>query len=207
MKLYYSPGSCALAVHIALEEAGAGYDVQRVDFDRQEQRSPEYLRLNPLGRVPVLETPRGVLTEVPAILGYIAATFPEAALAPADAFDLARMQAFNAFLSSSVHVTYAHYTRPYRWSDDDACRASMKTKAVVTFAEQLGMIEAHRLVGPWVMGEQYTVADPYLYVVARWFAKLHPDMAELPRVVEHRERMQARPAVLRALQLHGLAPV
>lgn len=206
MKLYYSPGSCALAVHIALEESGADYDTQRIDFDRQEQRSPEYLRLNPLGRVPVLETPRGVLTEVPAILAYIAATFPEAALAPADAFDHARMQSFNAFLSSSVHVTYAHYTRPYRWSDDDACRASMKSKAVDTFAEQMGMIDAQRLAGPWVMGEQYTVADPYLYVIARWFAKVQPGMAGLARVAEHHERVQARPAVLRALQKQGLAP-
>jgi glutathione S-transferase len=206
MKLYYSPGSCALAVHIALEESGADYDAQRIDFDRQEQRSPEYLRLNPLGRVPVLETPRGVLTEVPAILAYIAATFPEAALAPADAFDHARMQSFNAFLSSTVHVTYAHYTRPYRWSDDEGCRASMKSKALDTFAKQMGMVEAQRLAGPWVMGDQYTVADPYLYVIARWFAKLHPGMAGLARVAEHHERMQARPAVLRALQKQGLAP-
>lgn len=206
MKLYYSPGSCALAVHIALEEAGARYDAQRVDFDRQEQRSAQYLRLNPLGRVPVLETPRGLLTEVPAILAYIAAAFPEAALAPADAFDLARMHSFNAFLSSSVHVTYAHHSRPYRWSDDETCRADMASKAIATYAEQFGMIESHRLEGPWVMGEQFTVADPYLYVMARWLAELQGGLGRFPGVAAHHARMDARPAVLRALQQHGLAP-
>jgi glutathione S-transferase len=207
MKFYYSPGSCALAVHIALEEAGARYDAQRVQFDRQEQRSPEYLRINPLGRVPVLETPRGVLTEVPAILGYVAAAYPEAALAPVDAFDLATMQSFNAFLSSSVHVAYAHNSRPYRWSDDDACRASMATKAVATYAELFGMIEAHKLATPWAMGEQYTVADPYLFVMTRWLAKLEGDLRRFPEVAAHHARMNARPAVQRALQLHGLAAI
>lgn len=204
MKFYYSPGSCALAVHIALEEAGTAYEAHRVHFDKQEQRSPEYLRINPLGRVPVLETPRGVLTEVPAILGYIAATHPQAALAPADAYDLARMQSFNAFLSSSVHVAYAHHSRPYRWSDDEGCQASMAAKAVHTFADLLGMVQAHKLGAPWVMGDTYTVADPYLYVMARWFAKLDGGLARFPGIAAHHARMNARPAVQRTLQLQGL---
>ncbi|ARP89158.1 glutathione S-transferase [Bordetella genomosp. 9] len=207
MKFYFSPGSCALAVHIALEEAGANYEAQRVHFDRDEQRSPEYLRINPLGRVPVLETPRGVLTEVPAILGYVAASYPEAALAPADAFDLARMQSFNAFLSSSVHVAYAHHSRPYRWSDDEACRASMAAKAVGNLADLFGIIERHRLAGPWVMGDQYTVADPYLYIMTRWLAKLAGGLARFPDVAAHHARMNTRPAVQRALQLQGLEAV
>jgi glutathione S-transferase len=204
MKFYFSPGSCALAVHIALEEAGARYEAQRVHFDRQEQRSPEYLRINPLGRVPVLETPRGILTEVPAILGYIAATFPQAALAPADAFDLARMQSFNAFLSSSVHVAYAHHSRASRWSDDEACRASMAAKAVDNFADLFGMIESHKLALPWVMGDQYTVADPYLYVMARWFERLNGNLGRFPGIAAHHARMNERPAVRRALELQGL---
>jgi glutathione S-transferase len=205
MKFHYSPGSCALAVHIALEEAGAQYDAQRVHFDRQEQRSPEYLKINPLGRVPVLETPRGVLTEVIAILGYIAAAYPQAALAPTDAFDLARMTSFNAFLSSSVHVAYAHHTRGARWSDDQACQASMSAKAPANYADLFDMIECRKLGAPWAMGEQYTVADAYLYVMTRWLARMDIDVNRFPGIAAHHQRMNARPAVQRALQAQGLA--
>jgi glutathione S-transferase len=204
MKFHYSPGSCALAVHIALEEAGARYEPRRVHFDKQEQRSPEYLRLNPLGRVPVLETPRGVLTEVLAILSYVAAAHPQAALAPADAFDMARMLSFNAFLSSSVHVAYAHHARGSRWSDDPACHASMVAKVPANYAELFDMIETHRLGTPWVMGDQYTVADPYLYVLTRWLARLDIDVNRFPGIAAHHQRMNARPAVQRALQAQGL---
>ena len=83
-KLYYAPGSCALASHIVLEEAGADYQAQRVNFQAGEQRSPEYLKINPKGRVPTLVTHEGTLTETPAILGYLAQKFPRANLAPID---------------------------------------------------------------------------------------------------------------------------
>src|SRR5689334_11148815 len=83
-KLYYAPGTCALASHIALEEAGADYTAVRLDFKANQQQSPDYLKLNPKGRVPALVTDRGILTENPAILAYIAQTFPKANLAPLD---------------------------------------------------------------------------------------------------------------------------
>src|SRR5947209_2730325 len=95
-KLYYAPGTCALASHIALEEAGADYSAVRLDFKANQQQSPEYLKVNPKGRVPALVTDKGVLTETPAILAYIAQTFPNAKLAPTDdAFAFAQAQAFN----------------------------------------------------------------------------------------------------------------
>ena len=120
-KLYYSPGSCALASHIALEEAGADYETVRVDFGAEEQRKPEYLAINPKGRVPALITEKGILTETPAILLFIAQSHPEAGLAPLDdAFDLARLQAFNSYLCSTVHVAHAHRGRGHRWADDPA---------------------------------------------------------------------------------------
>ncbi len=95
MKLYYAAGTCALASNIALEEAGAKFETVRVDFRSNEQRKPEYLAINPKGRVPALVTEHGVLTETPALLIYIAQAFPRAGLAPlGDAFALARVQAF-----------------------------------------------------------------------------------------------------------------
>jgi glutathione S-transferase len=114
LTLYYAAHTCALASHIALEDAGADYELKRVDFGRTEQQSPAYLRINPKARVPALVTPRGVLTETPAILAYIAQTFSEAGLAPLDdPFAFAEVQAFNSYLCSTLHVAHAHGMRGY----------------------------------------------------------------------------------------------
>jgi glutathione S-transferase len=103
-KLYYAPGTCALASHIALAEAGAPYTTVKLDFKNNQQNSPEYLAINPKGRVPSLVTDQGILTETPAMLAYIAQSFPQAKLAPLDdAFAFAKMQAFNSYLCSTVH--------------------------------------------------------------------------------------------------------
>src|SRR5215218_9658512 len=110
-KLYYAPGTCALASHIALEEAGAPYSAERLDFIANQQNSPEYLKINPKGRVPAMVTDRGILTETPAMLAFIAQSFPQAKLAPADAFAFAQAQAFNSYLCSTVHVAHAHKGR------------------------------------------------------------------------------------------------
>ena len=119
--LYYARNTCSLASHIALEHSGAEYRAVRVDFTQNQQISPEYLRLNPKGRVPTLATPRGNLSETPAILQFICQTFPQAGLAPLDdAFELARMNAFNSYLCSTVHVAHAHKFRGSRWADDAA---------------------------------------------------------------------------------------
>ena len=103
LTLYYTPGTCALAVHIALHEAQAGHELVRLDFAAQQQRSPEYLAINPKGRVPALVTEHGVLTETPALLAYVAQRYAQAQLAPLDPFAFARMQEFNNYLASTVH--------------------------------------------------------------------------------------------------------
>ena len=119
LTLYYATNTCALASHIALEEAGAAYETRWVDFGAAEQTKPEYLAINPKGRVPALVTERGVLTETPAILAYIAQSYPEARLAPLDdPFAFAELQAFMSYLCSTVHVAHAHRARGYRWADD-----------------------------------------------------------------------------------------
>src|SRR6202795_2679543 len=121
LKLFYAPHTCALASHIALEEAGADYQIARIDFRSDEQRKPEYLKINPKGRVPALITDAGILTETPAILAYIAQVFTKANLAPlTDPFAFARVQAFNSYLCSTAHVNHAHLGRGSRWADDAA---------------------------------------------------------------------------------------
>ena len=126
LTLFYAPKTCALASHIALEEAGAEYSAERISFEKEEQRSPRYLAINPKGRVPALVTERGILTETPAILAFIAQSFPASALAPLpDPFGFAQVQAFNSYLCSTLHVAHAHGLRGDRWADDPAAFASL----------------------------------------------------------------------------------
>src|SRR5215468_5881352 len=120
LKLYYAPATCALASHITLAEAGASYTTERIDFKVNQQNSPEYLDINPKGRVPSLVTDRGILTETPAMLAYIAQGFPQAKLAPVDdAFAFAQVQSFNAYLCATVHVAHAHKMRGSRWATEE----------------------------------------------------------------------------------------
>jgi len=206
LKLYYSPGSCALASHIALQEAGAAYTAERVDFKTNQQNSADYLAINPKGRVPALVTDRGILTETPAVLVFIAQSFPQAKLAPLeDPFAFAQMQAFNSYLCSTVHVAHAHRGRGYRWANEEASFADMKRKVPETMAACFALIERNMLRGPWVMGDSYTICDPYLFTLAQWLEGDGVDVSALPRVIDHRKRMAERPAVRKVME-EQLAP-
>jgi glutathione S-transferase len=198
LTLYTAPGSCSRASHIALEEAGLDFEVRLVDFKQGQQRTLEFLAMNPKGRVPALVTPQGVLTESPAILAHIAALAPDKQLAPTDPFAFARMQAFNLYLATTVHVAHAHGPRASRWSDDPAAIATMQAKVTENMHAAFTLIEAG-LQGPWAMGEAYSVADPYLFTFAGWLAVDGVDIADFPKVADHHARMQERPAVVRAL--------
>jgi glutathione S-transferase len=199
--LYYAVGTCALATHIALEEAGADYKAVRLDFGAGQQRGAEYLKVNPKGRVPALVTEQGVLTETPALLTFVAQAFPAARLAPLDdPFALGRVQEINSYLCSTVHVAHAHKTRGARWTDDAAAMEAMKRKVPETMAAAFELVEQHMIAGPWVMGDTYSVCDPYLYTVARWLEGDSVDAARFPKVKAHMAAMAARPAVQRVLQ-------
>ena len=199
LTLYYAPGTCAQAVLIALHEAGASFEAKRLNMAEGEQRSPAYLAINPKGRVPALVTPQGVLSETLALLLYVAQTHPQAQLAPlSDPFALAHLQEFNSFLASTVHVNHAHRPRASRWADDEAAQKSMQAKVPQNMRDCFAVIEQHYLGDKtWVMGEQFTVADGYLYTVAGWLKGDGVDIAEFPRVAAHFERVKARASVQR----------
>ena len=199
LTLYYAPHTCALAPHIVLEEVGADYTTHRIDFAKREQGSADYRKVNPKARVPALVTERGILTEVPALLVYLAQRFPETRLIPADLFDLARVQAFNAYLCATVHVAHAHRMRGHRWADDPTAHEAMREKVPQSVTDAFALIEDGMLEGPWVMGETYTVCDPYLFTLAQWLEADRADLARLPRVLAHRVRVAERPAVQRAI--------
>jgi glutathione S-transferase len=200
IKLYYAPHTCSLASHIALEDAGAEYSTVRISFAAEEQRKPEYLAINPKGRAPALVTEKGVLTETPAILAFIAQSFPLARLAPLDdPFLLAQAQAFNSYLCSTLHVAHAHRMRGNRWADDAAAIAAMQRKVPDSVGACYDLIEGKMLGKPWVMGETYTICDPYLFTMAQWLEQDGVDPARFPGVIAHRRRMSERSQVQKAI--------
>ena len=200
LKLYYAPHTCSLASHIALEHAGADYSTVRISFSAEEQRKPEYLAINPKGRVPSLVTDKGILTETPAMLVFIAQSFPQARLAPLeDPFFLAEVQAFNSYLCSTLHVAHAHRMRGYRWADDPAAVEAMIRKVPDSVTSCYELVEGKMLRGPWVMGETYTICDPYLFTIAQWLEGDGVDPSRFPKVIDHRRRMSERPAVKKAI--------
>ena len=200
LKLYYAPNTCALASHIALEEAGATYETVRLNFKTDDQKKPEYLKINPKARVPALITDRGIITETPAILIYVAQTYPAAKLAPLDdPYALAKVQAFNSYLCSTVHVAHAHRMRGTRWTDDAAAIESMKKKVPQTVGDCFALIEREMFEGPWVMGANYSVCDAYLFTLSQWLAGDGVDINKTPKVADHFRRMSERPAVRAAV--------
>lgn len=200
LTLYITPGTCSRASHIALAESGLDYQVSLIRFAEGEQRSPAYLKVNPKGRVPALVTDKGVLTETVALLPYIAQLVPEKNLAPLDdPFLFAKMQAFNAYLSSTVHINHAHGRRGARWADNAASHADMIAKVPQTMRDSFALIEDGLVEGQFVLGETFSVADAYLFVMTGWLESDHVDMTEFPKVAAHYRRIEMRPAVQRVL--------
>jgi len=195
LKLYYAPNTCALATHIALEQVGAEYETVRVNFAEKEENSPAYLRMNPKGRVPTLVTSRGILTETPAILQFVCQTYPDAGLAPLDdIFEVARMNAFNSYLCSTVHVAHAHRLRGNRWADDPLAIAAMQKKVPQSVGDSFALIE-REFNGPWVLGERYSTCDIYLFTLAQWLESDGVNPEQFPRIADHRTRMRQDPLV------------
>jgi glutathione S-transferase len=200
LQLYCAAHTCSLASLIALEEAGADYETVKISFAAEEQRGAAYAAINPKARVPALLTERGVITETPAILALVAQMFPAAHLAPLDdPFAFAEVQAFNSYLCATVHVAHAHLRRGRRWADDEAAIAAMARAVPRSFGACFELIERTMFKGPWVMGETYTICDPYLLVFSRMIEADGVDASAFPRVTDHRARMAQRPAVKAAL--------
>jgi glutathione S-transferase len=188
-----------------LEHIGADYEAEKLNLRENDQNAPSYLAINPKGRVPALVTDQGILTETPALLLYLAQTFPAAKLAPLDdAFALAQMQSINSWFCSTVHVHHAHGARGRRWSDDLDAQKSMKAKVAENMTGAAKLIEQEILRGPWVMGEQFTVADAYLFTMTSWMAGDGVDMTKFSKLADHFTRMLAIPAVQKIAPLHGI---
>ena len=196
MQLYYAPGTISIAVAITLEEVGHDYEPIRVDFKNAEQTKPAYLAVNPKGRVPTLVTDGGThLTETGAILDYIAALVPSAGLMPKDPLQAAQMRSVMYYLASTMHVNHAHKMRGHRWADEASSFADMAGKVSQTMTESATYFAEHCLQGDYVLGETFSLADPYAFTVCNWLEGDGVAMQDFPTITAYLARMRARPSV------------
>lgn len=199
MKLYYAKGTIAIATAIALHEAGLDFEPVRLDFRAGEQTGPEYQAINPKGRVPALVTAQGILTETGAILDYIADMAPAAGLRPSDPYEVAKMREAMCYLASTMHVNHAHKMRGHRWASEESSFADMKAKSVQTMTESASHVENHMLQGPYVLGETFSLADPYLYVACSWLEGDGVTVADYPKITGFIEAMRGRASVAQVI--------
>ncbi|MGA9010441.1 MAG: glutathione S-transferase N-terminal domain-containing protein [Xanthobacteraceae bacterium] len=197
LTLYYAPGACSMASHIALEESGEKYEPRKVDLAGGEQRTEAYLKLNPLGRVPVLGLDDGTpLAENTAILPYLGKRFD---LWPKDALGDAKTLSLIGYFASSVHPAHAHVGRPERYTADASAFPGIKEAGLKTFQTYLKQIDG-MLGGREWFGDKYSVLDPYGFVFYTWGVRRDLPMGELKNYTAHKDRMLKRDAVKRVVE-------
>lgn len=169
MKLYYSPGACSLAQHIVLEELQADYTLELVSVSEGTTQSPEYLRINPKGRVPALQSDGRIPTEAPAMLLYLGISAPQRNVLPLDAGGVARCVELLNWLSGTVHaVDFGQLWRPSRFSGEQAQHAAISKKGKRSIFDAFDSIGGKPKNGRFVVGGRYSVVDAYLLVFFRW---------------------------------------
>ena len=208
MQLYYSPGACSLAPHIVLEEIGKPYQRQLVSSMDGSTQSPEYLKINPKSRVPALRVGDAIITEVAAIMVYLATANPSAKLLATTANNLAYSIEWLSWLGSGVHaLSIAQNWRTERFSDDQSTYHSIRTKGMNNLVDAYQLVE-QRMQGCdiWAVNNTYSIVDPYLLVFYRWGNRLGVDMQEgFPSWTKHTIRMLDRPAVNAVLEVEGIS--
>ncbi len=203
-KLYYSPGACSLASHIALEESGLPYETVRINTAEGQQRSPEYLAINPRGRVPTLVVDGKAITENVGILTFIAGGHPKSGLWPRETWEQAKAVSTMAWLSNTVHPAFAHIFRAERYADDEPAREAIKAKARQSSQDLLAeidrLLEGHK----WAIANQFTVVDGYLLVFYRWGNRQKMPVQSLRNYSALMQRVLARPAVKKVMSDEGI---
>ena len=199
MKLYYSPGACSLSPHIALHEAGLAFEpVMASTKTHQLADGTDYYGINPLGYVPLLELDDGTrLTEGPAIVQYIADQAPEKNLAPANgSFERYKLQEWLNFIGTEIHKGFGPLFKP-------TTPENYKPIALEALTKRLQWVDQQLAGKSYLMGEQFSVADAYLYTVSRWAGFVGLDLSGLANILAFQQRMAQRPAVQAALKIEG----
>jgi len=196
LKLYYAPGTISIAVALTLEEAGLPYEAVKVDFKSAEQTGPDYLTINAKGRVPALVLSDGtVLTETGALLEYIADVAPSAGLIPTDPALAAHMRSAMYYLASTMHVAHAHKMRGSRWASQQSSFDDMTAMVPQTMAACATYVETNLLRGDSVLGQSFSIADPYLFVVCTWLEGDGVSIADYPKIQHFMTNMEAQQSV------------
>jgi glutathione S-transferase len=200
MKLYYSPGACSLSPHIVAQEAGIAVQLEKVDMKtKQTEHGEDFLAINPKGYVPALLLDNGeLLTEGPAIVQYLADLKPESALAPANGtFARYRLQEVLGYISSELHKTYSPLFAP-------TTPAEVRQGREDHLRKRYALIEQTLSSQPFLLGDQFTAADAYLFTVTNWANFLKLDLSSFPNLMAFQKRVASRPAVKAALHAEGL---
>jgi glutathione S-transferase len=203
-KLYYSAGSVSMATHMALEEAGVRYELVPVPIKDGQQRTESYRQIHPLGRLPALEVAPGVvLTETPALLGYLADLVPERQLLPTQPLARARANEWMSLFASTLHVTFLSFFRPDRYTTNPAAMAALRQDGLVRFWELLQYVETRLPSTGFMLGESYSLVDPYLTVFHLWATRVDLAVTDLPHLTRIATQVMQRTAVRCALEQEG----
>ncbi|WP_176598097.1 MULTISPECIES: glutathione binding-like protein [Sphingobium] len=206
LKLYYNPGSCSLASHAALEEAGLAYETELVDLTQNVQFSDDYRQKNPWGRVPALQIGQDILTENIAILSYIAELAPEKELLPKAGLARARAMEWLALLSSTIHVAFRPIFRPNRIAETIDGQKDVAATGLNNLRTVLALLDGRLGDQPYALGDRFSLCDLYLFVFVLWSRRpvLDGKLGALPHLDAFAERIVVRPSISTALSQEGL---
>jgi glutathione S-transferase len=205
MKLYYGPGACSFVPHVGLEAikaaTGEDFEAQSVKLHKGEQRTPEYLAMNPNGQVPVLVVDGKPLTQIVAICEYLDRRYPQVGLLPADAWTRAEAMSLFAWMNNTVHPTFTHIFMPFHFAEDEAAKAEVKRVALGNFRKYLGRLQGRvEQAKPYLFGEKISVLDAYALTLFRWGGLGGIDPADFPAYRAYVQRIAEVPAVAAALE-------
>lgn len=200
LTLYFSPGACSAASHMALEETGAAYVEKPTLLDKGEHKTEAYRKINPRSKVPALSVNGEVITENTAILTYLAKQFPAKNLMPKDPIEEARCISMMAWFSNTVHPSYTHYNRPERFTPDTTAQPGVKDTGIKAFFAHCQEIDAMLKGKDWIMGKEFSVADCYALVFYGWGVRMELPMKNLANFTAFKKRMLKRPAIRKVLE-------
>jgi glutathione S-transferase len=205
LKLFFAPGACSFVPHAMLELAGAEFEPVSVKLHKGEQRSAEYLAMNPRGQVPVLVDGGEVITQIVTILLHLDAQLPEAGILPASGMARTRALETLTWMNNTVHPTFTHVFMPQKFTDDEAAQNAIRGFAVARYRELLGEIEALAAqAAPWMVGEKPGALDAYALTLLRWGGYAGIDPTDFPKTWDLAQRFAALPAVARAVEREKL---
>ena len=205
LKLFFAPGACSFVPHAMLELAEVAFEPSMVKLHKGEQRSPEYLALNPRGQVPVLVDGDEVVTQIVAILLYLDEKMPMAGILPPAGLERARALQVLAWMNNTVHPTFTHVFMPQKFTDDDAAQKAIREFGAARYRELLGEIEAMAVqAAPWMVGVRPGALDAYALTLLRWGGHAGINPADFPATWALVQRFAELPGVARAIERERL---